>query len=61
MTFFQHLFSEVVKKTTVVASSIQRQAPGARMIGEFAVKHATQEAEKIAARIRGRNSSDPQK
>jgi hypothetical protein len=31
------------------------------MIGEFAVKQATKEAEKLADRIRDRHSTDPQK
>lgn len=35
--------------------SLRRQAPGARMIGEFAVKHAANEAQK---RLRPDNSSD---
>lgn len=42
---------EAVKKTTDVAMSIQRQAPAARMIGEFAVKQAIKELEKISQRI----------
>lgn len=42
---------EAVKKTTNVAMSIQRQAPAARMIGEFAVKQAIKELEKISQRI----------
>lgn len=42
---------EAVKKTTDVAMSIQRQAPAARIIGEFAVKQAIKELEKISQRI----------
>ncbi|CAB4668678.1 unannotated protein [freshwater metagenome] len=61
MKFFEHLASAAWKKSSEVASSLQRQAPGARMIGEFAVKQATKEAEKVAQRIREVHSSLRQK
>lgn len=37
---------DVVKKVTDFVSSLRRQAPAARMIGEFAVKQAAKEANK---------------
>lgn len=61
MKFLDSVFSAAWKKSTEIASSLQRHAPGARMIGEFAVKQATKEAEKLADRIRDRHSTDPQK
>jgi hypothetical protein len=57
MNFLQHVVSIAWKKSGEVASSLQRQAPGARMIGEFAVKQASKEAEKVAHRIREMHSS----
>lgn len=42
---------EAIKKTSDVAMSIQRQAPAARMVGEFAVKQVIKELEKISQRI----------
>jgi hypothetical protein len=61
MNFFEHVISTAWKKSSELASSLQRQAPGARMIGEFAVKQATKEAEKVAHRIREFHSSHRQK
>lgn len=61
MNVFEHILSTAWKKSNDVASSLQRQAPGARMIGEFAVKQATKEAEKVAQRIREIHSSLRQK
>lgn len=61
MKFLEHLASSAWKKSSEVASSLQRQAPGARMIGEFAVKQASKEAEKIVQRIRELRSSPRQK
>jgi hypothetical protein len=61
MIFFNHIISTAWKKSSEVASSFQRQAPGARMIGEFAVKQATKEAEKVVHRIREMHSSLRQK
>ena len=37
---------DVVKKVADMVSSLRRQAPAARMIGEFAVKQAAKEANK---------------
>lgn len=61
MNFFEHVISTAWKKSSELASSLQRQAPGARMIGEFAVKQATKEAEKVAHRIREFHSAHRQK
>lgn len=61
MNVFEHIISTAWKKSSEVAASLQRQAPGARMIGEFAVKQATKEAEKVAHRIREMHSSLRQK
>jgi hypothetical protein len=61
MKFLDHVVTVVLKKSSDVTSSLQRQAPGARMIGEFAVKQATKEGEKIARRIRDIHSSLRQK
>jgi hypothetical protein len=61
MNFFEHVISTAWKKSGEVAASLQRQAPGARMIGEFAVKQASKEAEKVAHRVREIHSSCRQK
>jgi leucyl aminopeptidase (aminopeptidase T) len=61
MKFFNQIVSVAWKKSSDVATSLQRQAPGARMIGEFAVKQFAKEAEKIADRISGRQTSSTQK
>lgn len=46
----------VVKSVSDTVQSLRRQAPGARMIGEFAVKHVANEANK---KLRGTsNASD---
>lgn len=37
---------QVISKVTDFVSSLRKQAPAARMIGEFAVKQAAQEANK---------------
>jgi len=37
---------QVADKVVDFVSSLRKQAPAARMIGEFAVKHAAQEANK---------------
>jgi len=37
---------QVANKVVDFVSSLRKQAPAARMIGEFAVKHAAQEANK---------------
>lgn len=37
---------EVISKVTDFVSSLRKQAPAARMIGEFAVKQAAKEANK---------------
>lgn len=57
MKFLEHIASVAWKKSSEIASSLQRQAPGARMIGVFAVKQATKEAEKMAQRVREVHSS----
>jgi hypothetical protein len=41
----------VFKQSADVVSSLRRQAPAARMIGEFAVKHLVNEAEKLSRRF----------
>ena len=61
MKFFNQIVFAAWKKSNHVATSLHRQAPGARMIGEFAVKQFAKEAEKIADRIRGRQTSSTQK
>jgi hypothetical protein len=45
---------EVVAKVTDFVTSLRKQAPAARMIGEFAVKQAAKEANK---KIRPTDSS----
>lgn len=36
----------LVRRVNAFVGSLRRQAPGARMVGEFAVKHATNEVKK---------------
>lgn len=43
---FLRLHNHVWKTVGNTVESLRRQAPGARMIGEFAVKHAAAEAQK---------------
>jgi hypothetical protein len=57
MKSVEHLISATLKKSGDFAASLHKQAPGARMIGEFAVKQAGKELEKIASRIRVIHSS----
>ena len=38
--------SAFVRRIGSVIGSLRRQAPGARMVGEFAVKHATNEVKR---------------
>lgn len=49
--FHQHVWKTI--GSTV--ETLRRQAPGARMIGEFAVKHATNEAQR---RLRPQDSNN---
>jgi hypothetical protein len=39
------------KKSTDIVQSLQRQAPGAKMVGQFAVKFATTEVSKFVAQL----------
>ena len=52
MKNFEQLAINAWKKSNEIVSSIQRQAPGARMIGEFAVKQISKETEKLAGRLK---------
>lgn len=52
MKNFEQLAIEAWKKSNDLVSSIQRQAPGARMIGEFVVKQISKETEKLANRLK---------
>jgi hypothetical protein len=61
MKIVENIASRAFKKSIEVTSSLQRQAPGARMIGEFAVKQATKEVEKLAYRIQQFHSDLRQK
>ena len=36
----------IVRKVSATISDLRRQAPGAKMVGEFAVKHVANEATK---------------
>lgn len=48
------------KQATDTVSSVRQQAPAARMIGEFAVKHLLKEAERISRRFTAAtNNSSP--
>lgn len=38
--------SAFLRRVTSVIDSLRRQAPGARMVGEFAVKHAADEVKR---------------
>ena len=51
MIHLEHIVASTMKKATETASAIQRQAPAARMIGEFAVKQLTKEVEKFSRRF----------
>lgn len=53
MISLEQLIASAFKKASETASAIQRQAPAARMIGEFAVKQLTKEVEKISRRFGG--------
>lgn len=61
MSVINHVILTAWRRSVEYASSLQRQAPGARMIGEFAVKQASKEAEKVAHRIHELHSSCRQK
>lgn len=52
MKNFEQLAIDAWKKSNDLVSSIQRQAPGARMIGEFVVKQISKETEKLADRLK---------
>jgi hypothetical protein len=39
------------KKSNDVVRSLQKQAPGAKMVGQFAVKFATTEVSKVVSRL----------
>lgn len=52
MIHLEHIVASTMKRATQTVSAIQRQAPAARMIGEFAVKQLAQEVEKLSHRFR---------
>ena len=51
MTRLDDVLYSALKKAGETATSLQRQAPAARMIGEFAVKQLIKEVEKISQRF----------
>ena len=53
---FVRIHQHVWKTIGNTVESLRRQAPGARMIGEFAVKHAANEAQR---RLRPTENTEP--
>ena len=54
------LASSIVRRLQNSLRDIQRQAPGARMVGEFAVRQAVKEANKTLQNLQGQNSASEQ-
>jgi hypothetical protein len=48
---FLKLHELMWKRSNEVVQSLQKQAPGAKMVGQFAVKFAVSEASKILSRL----------
>lgn len=54
------LASSIVKRLQHSLRDMQRQAPGARMVGEFAVRQAVKEANKALQNLQGNRPSSEQ-
>ena len=51
------LASSIVRRLQHSLRDMQRQAPGARMVGEFAVRQAVKEANKTLQNLQGQHSA----